>query len=111
MEIFRDREDAGLKLAPLLLPYRSEGPLVLGLPRGGVIVANQVARLLEAPLDVLVARKLGAPGQPELGLGALAELGALFIDPEVVEAAGATEADVAAAAKVGKHELERRVAL
>jgi putative phosphoribosyl transferase len=111
MEIFRDREDGGQKLAPLLEPYRSDDPLVLGLPRGGVLVAREVARILEAPLDVLVVRKLRAPQQPELGLGAVAELDALWVEPAVVEAAGVDEAQVASIAARDKVELERCVAL
>jgi putative phosphoribosyl transferase len=111
MEIFRDREDGGQKLAPLLEPYRSDDPLVMGLPRGGVIVAREVARILEAPLDVLVARKLGAPQQPELGLGAVAELDALWVEPAVVEAAGVDDGAVAEIAARERTELERRVTL
>ncbi len=69
---FRDRRDAGGKLARALESYRADDPVVFGLPRGGVPVAYEVARTLEAPLDVLVARKLGAPDQPEFGIGAVA---------------------------------------
>ena len=70
---FRDRVDAGRKLAPLLLHLKEEEPVVLALPRGGVPVAFEVASALEAPLDVVLVRKIGAPGQPELGLGAVVE--------------------------------------
>ncbi len=69
---FADRRDAGRRLAQALSRYRSLHPLVLGLPRGGVPVAAEVARELGAPLDVLVVRKLGAPGHPEFAIGALA---------------------------------------
>lgn len=71
--IFRDRQDGGRRLAALLRQDQRESPLVLALPRGGVPVAYEVARALDAPLDVLVVRKLGAPDQPELGVGAIAE--------------------------------------
>lgn len=69
---FRDRSDAGRRLAARLEHLRGPDVLVLGLPRGGVAVAYEVATALEAPLDIIVARKLGAPGQPELAIGAIA---------------------------------------
>jgi len=78
--LFRDRADAGRQLAPLLRAYRSPETLVLALPRGGVEVGYEVARLLGAPLDVIVARKLGAPGQRELGIGAIAPGGVRVLD-------------------------------
>ena len=71
--MFKDRAEAGRKLAERLLTYRASKPLVLALPRGGVPVAYEVARRLAAPLDVIVVRKLGAPGQPELGIGAVVD--------------------------------------
>jgi putative phosphoribosyl transferase len=77
---FDDRVDAGRRLAARLAGYRAEHPVVLGLPRGGVVVAYEVARALKAPLDVLVARKLGAPGHAELGIGAVVD----GDDPEAV---------------------------
>src|SRR5258708_22427782 len=72
-EEFRDRLDAGRKLAHALLHLKDEKPVVLALPRGGVPVAFEVAVSLEAPLDVMLVRKIGAPGQPELGLGAVVD--------------------------------------
>jgi putative phosphoribosyl transferase len=69
--MFKNRRDAGRRLAARLLEYKSEHPVVLALPRGGVPVAYEVAMALNAPLDVVVVRKLGAPGQPELGIGAV----------------------------------------
>jgi putative phosphoribosyl transferase len=70
---FADRRDAGRQLARTLLRYRDEKPVVLALPRGGVPVGYEVASALGAPLDVLVVRKLGAPGQSELGIGAVVD--------------------------------------
>ena len=70
---FVDRRDAGRQLARTLLQYRSEDPVVLALPRGGVPVGYEVASALGAPLDILVVRKLGAPGQAELGIGAIVD--------------------------------------
>ena len=70
---YRDRHDAGRRLAQLLMPWTGTPPLVLALPRGGVPVAYEIAQALQAPLDILLVRKLGAPGNPELGLGAVVE--------------------------------------
>jgi len=71
--MFKNRTEAGKKLAVRLLDYKSEETLVLALPRGGVPVAYEVAAALDAPLDVIGVRKLGAPGQPELGIGAVVD--------------------------------------
>ena len=70
---FRDRRDAGRQLGAALMPLKDAHPVVLGLPRGGVPVAYEIAQMLEAPLDVLLVRKIGAPGFPELGLGAVVD--------------------------------------
>jgi putative phosphoribosyl transferase len=69
--LFADRRDAGRHLAQALAPYRGSNPVVLALPRGGVPVGFEVATALGAPLDVLIVRKIGAPGHPELGIGAV----------------------------------------
>jgi putative phosphoribosyl transferase len=106
---FRDREEGGRKLATLLQRYREENPIVLGLPRGGVPVAYEVARSLRAPLDVIVARKIGAPMQPEYALGAIAEGGAVFVDAGAVREAGVSERELAAVAEQEAVELARRV--
>ena len=71
--MFKNRSEAGRKLAPRLLEFKRESPVVLALPRGGVPVAYEIAVALDAPLDVIVVRKLGAPGQPELGIGAVVD--------------------------------------
>jgi putative phosphoribosyl transferase len=74
---FKNRADAGAQLGEALLPYAHDNALILGLPRGGVIVAYEVARKLNKPLDVLTVRKVGAPGQPELAVGAVAPEGVI----------------------------------
>src|SRR3990172_4028451 len=71
--MFKDRKQAGKRLAAALLKYKAENPVVLGMRRGGVPVAYEVAIALDAPLDIVVVRKLGAPGQPELGIGAVVD--------------------------------------
>jgi len=72
-DVFKDRQDSGRRLAAALGRYRGEHPVVCALPRGGVPVGYEVAVALEAPLDVVVVRKLGAPGRPELGIGAVVD--------------------------------------
>src|SRR5688572_26243447 len=81
--IFADRYDAGRRLAAVLGPHRVEHPLVLGLPRGGVVVAYEIATALGTDLDVLVVRKLGVPGAEEYALGAIAP-GAILLNPDLI---------------------------
>jgi predicted phosphoribosyltransferase len=106
---FRDRSEAGAALGAALRGRLVGGhALVLGLPRGGVPVAAQVAAALGSPLDVFVVRKLGAPGQPELAIGAIAGGGVRVLNPALVEQLGV---DAAALARVTAHEsveLRRR---
>jgi predicted phosphoribosyltransferase len=82
--LFEDRVDAGRQLGARLRDYGSEPVVVLALPRGGVVVGYEVARALHAPMDVLVARKLGAPGRPELGIGAIAPGGVRVLDEPAI---------------------------
>ena len=107
----KDRVDAGRRLAARLAGYAGEVPIVLALPRGGVPVGAEVSRALGAPLDVFVARKLGAPGQPELGLGAVAQGGAIVLNERIVRELGLTEAHIRAAAERELREVERRLRL
>ena len=86
--LYRDRIDAGRRLARQLDAYRGAGALMLGIPRGGVPVAAEVARLLDADLDVVVARKLGAPGFPELAIGAVTANGGRFLNDSVISELG-----------------------
>jgi putative phosphoribosyl transferase len=106
---FDDRRDAGRRLGELLVGIGLRHPLVLALPRGGVPVAFEVASALNAPLDVFVARKIGAPSQPELGIGALAEGGVRVVDQSLVRALGLSEDDLDRLAAREQAELERRV--
>ena len=105
---FRDRRDAGRRLAVRLGHLRGENVLVLGLPRGGVPVAAEVARVLDAPLDVIVVRKLGVPFQPELAMGAVGEGSAVVVNERVVRQAHVSEAEFAEAERRERAEVERR---
>lgn len=107
--IFRDRTDAGRRLAQRLQKYAGRpGLLVLGIPRGGVPVAFEIASALKVPLDIFVSRKLGVPGQEELAFGAVASGGACLLDDEIVTAAGISASDIERVIEREKRELERR---
>jgi putative phosphoribosyl transferase len=106
---YRDRQEAGRELAIALQPYADKDPIVLALPRGGVVVGAEVARVLGAPLDVLVARKIGVPFQPELGMGAIAEGGGEYLDRETVELAGVSAHDIEEVVRRESAELRRRI--
>ena len=104
---FLDRADAGRKLAGALERFRSRSPVVLALPRGGVPVGLEVARALGAPLDVIDARKLGAPGHEELAVGAIAP-GAVYVDRLLVRRLGVSAAYLEQITTAEGRELERR---
>ncbi len=105
--LFRDRRDAGRQLAAALQAYRGERPLVLALPRGGVPVAYEVATALGAPLGVLVVRKIGAPMQPEFGVGAVAP-GVTVRYDEAIDAIGLSDAAFERAAHRARREMQER---
>lgn len=106
---FADRRAAGHELAKRLAGYGNrEDVVVLGLPRGGIPVAYEVARALGAPLDVLVVRKLGVPGHEELAAGAIASGGVRALNDDVVAAIGLQDAEIDAIARREGQELERR---
>ncbi len=107
--MFTNRVEAGRALAKALERYRGQkGLIVLGLPRGGVPVANEVARALGAELDVVIVRKLGVPFQPELAMGAIASGGALYTNTDVVAMAGVTREQFERVRAVQEQELLRR---
>lgn len=105
---FEDRFEAGERLARLLEVYRAESPVVYALPRGGVPVGFGVSRILETPLETLVARKLGAPGKPELGIGAVTSDGIRFVNYSLVERLGVTGDYVERIATEESEEASRR---
>lgn len=109
---FHDRIEAGRALAARLQAWRDvDGLLVLGLPRGGVPVAFQIAQALHAELDILLVRKLGSPGNPELAMGAIASGGIRVMNPEVVLWAGIDDRAIEHAVEREEEELERRSSL
>ena len=109
MQRYADRADAGRRLSESLTRYRERDVLVLGLPRGGVPVAFEVAKALAAPLDVLVVRKLGVPSQPELAFGAIGEDGVRVINESVLRHVPVSAADIAEVEAAQRAELQRRV--
>jgi len=97
--VFKNREEAGRRLvAELMHHHRDPGGLILALPRGGVAVGYQLSLALHLPLDVFITRKIGAPGNPEYAIGAVAEAGSRYVNQEAVDALG-----------VSRHELERLI--
>jgi len=108
--VFADRQEAGRLLADELHKYkRRDDVVVLGLPRGGVPVAREVARALHAPLDVLIVRKLGAPSQEELAIGAIGEGGVRVLNEELVRSLMIGPGEIARIAASEEKELHRRV--
>jgi len=107
---FKDRIDAGRKLAKALAEYKDRKPVILALPRGGVPVAAEVAAALHAPLDLILVRKIGVPIQPELAMGAVVDGGAPIIvrNEDVLEAAGVEETEFKAICDRELVEIERR---
>lgn len=104
---FADRRDAGRRLAALLADERRHAPVVLALPRGGVPVGYEVARALEAPLDLFLVRKLGVPGQPELGMGAVTVGGTRVLNEAIIEALGIRPSAIELVARAEEAELAR----
>ena len=106
---YTDRRDAGRRLAVELERYAGrEDVIVLGLPRGGVEVAYEVALALECPLDVLIVRKLGVPGHEELAMGAIASGGILILNQDVVDGLGVRDETIASTRAAERAELARR---
>jgi len=110
MALFTDRVDAGRQLARILVGFRGKRVVVLGLPRGGVPVAAEVARALHAPLDVIIVRKLGLPFDPEVAMGAIGEEGVRVLNTRVLALAEVTEDQIEAVERRERSELEARVA-
>jgi predicted phosphoribosyltransferase len=110
---FRDRADAGRRLAAHLASYKNENPVILALPRGGVVVGAEIAAALHAPLDVILVRKIGAPIQPELALGAVVDGREAIVvrNPYVIESTATNEEEFKVLCEEQLAEIERRRAL
>ena len=108
---FLDRADAGRKLAQALIAYKGQSAVVYGLPRGGVVLAVEVARILEAPLDLIVVRKIGHPHQPEYAIGAVAEDGYVVTNPDEVAALDKSWLEGSIAAELKEAQRRRKVFL
>jgi putative phosphoribosyl transferase len=108
--LFQNRTDAGRQLAKALLKYKSRHPVILALPRGGVSVAAEVAVALDAPLDLLLVRKIGLPSQPELAMGAVTdgEEPTIIRNRDVIELSGISADEFDAVCEEERNEIERR---
>jgi putative phosphoribosyl transferase len=108
--IYRDRRDAGQRLARKLFHYKKDGPVVLALPRGGVVVAAEIADALDAPLDLILVRKIGVPYQPELAMGALVDGRRPHIirNDDIIAYSGISEEDFDRVCKTELSEIDRR---
>ncbi|MCW8451460.1 phosphoribosyltransferase [Legionella quinlivanii] len=111
MDKYTDRCQAGRQLATYLEKYKNSDAIVLGLPRGGVPVACEVAKKLHLPLDMLIVRKLGLPGYKELAMGAIASGGTVFFNEELIKTYKVTSEAIEAVIKSETHELLRREAV
>ncbi len=107
-EPFINRVQAGQKLAEVLGDLKGKRAVVLGIPRGGLIVAQSLAQTIEADLDIILSRKLGSPNQPELAMGALSENGDVFLNPYAVEQLAITEAYINFEKRKQMDEIRRR---
>lgn len=107
--VFRDRKDAGQQLAKALEPYQQEDCIILGLPRGGVVVAAEIAKVLNKPLDIMAVRKLGAPTHPELAIGAVAPNDVLVLNQHLIRALDVKEDELQEILRRETAELNRRL--
>lgn len=113
VRLFRDRSDAGARLAAQLGHYKGKKRvvIVLALPRGGVVTGSSIAAFLNCPLDVLVVRKIGFPGEPEVAVGAVSETGAVFLNEEVLSSYGISGDYLKEEISRQKEVIRRRVSL
>ncbi len=109
---FQDRSEAGKKLAEILLPFKDNNQvIVLGLPRGGVITAYEVAKKLNAALDIIIVRKIGAPYNPEFAIGAITEDGTFLVDQDIMTLHNISPEYINVQLQNHKQEIERRILL
>jgi putative phosphoribosyl transferase len=108
--MFQDRKEAGLKLAEKLIKYRgSKDTIVIALPRGGVVVGAEIAQKIGAPLDVIITRKIGFPGEPEFAIGAIAENGKLVLNDYIIKRYNISQGYLDEEISKQKVEIERRI--
>jgi len=107
--VFRNRVEAGKRLAEELLDYREKDVIVLAIPRGGVVVGYQVAHILSVPLDLIIPRKIGAPMNPELAIGAVSQDGTIVLNNELVKMLRIPESYIKEKADRQIQEIERRM--
>lgn len=109
--MFKNREEAGRLLAEEILKIKNElkDPILLAIPRGGVVVAYEIAKVLRAPLDLVIPRKLGAPLNPELAIGAVAQDGSIYLDEKLIAQVGASTDYIQNEIKKQVKEIERRL--
>ena len=109
MHYFKDRRDAGRKLAQKLIDYSAQADvLIVALPRGGVPVGYEISRALSAPLDIFLVRKLGVPSHPEYAMGAIASGGVRVLNEDVIRTLGISDSEIALTAAEEERELNRR---
>jgi putative phosphoribosyl transferase len=109
LKLFNDRVDAGKQLSSALATLKSPDAIILAIPRGGVVVGYEIARSLNIPLDVIIPRKLGAPSNPELAIGAVTEDGTVILNEALVSYLGVTEEYIKAESAKQRVEIERRL--
>jgi len=110
--IYKDRKDAGIQLVSRLTEYKDrEDVLVLALPRGGVVIGYEVAKTLNCPLDIIIIRKIGFPGQPELAIGAVSETGAVVLNEDIISAYKVSKDYIEEEILRQKKEISRRITL
>lgn len=107
--VFENRQEAGKKLAAQVFKYRKENPFILAMPRGGVPIGYEVAEVLQAPLDVIVVRKIGLSSNREFGIGAIAEGGIRVLDQTSIEVLGIDDSELEDTITLEEKELQRRV--
>lgn len=109
--LYKDRQDAGSQLAERLKKYSDDKPIVISLPRGGVVIGYEVAKSLKAPLDIVVPRKIGAPFHPEFGVGAIAPGGIRVLDYDTIRRLSIADAEVEEIIDSETIEMNRRIRL
>lgn len=109
--MFHDRLDAGRQLARRLIKFQVQNPFVFAIPRGGVVVAEEVAKALKAPIDLIIPRKIGAPANQEMAIGAVTQDGSVMLDQSMLAYMGIQEKDLSSQIEAEKKEISRRMTL